>query len=245
MDYKKLFDKAGKKIGWDFSRLNKQESGVRWDFYQEVLKKCDKNTVLLDIGTGGGKRVLCIKDKVRLLVGIDYSEDMINTARKNLLKSKAKNAYFYTMNAKKICFPDEFFDVISCRHSVIFPKEYHRLLKPGGWFLTQQIGEEDKANIKKYFGRGQNMNKKGTQMNRYAWAMKKVGFKNIKRRTYNSTEWYGGAEDLIFLLQYTPTIPNFGSKPEDMDSLARFIADNKEKRGIKTNSDRYLLIGQK
>lgn len=42
-DYKKLYDKVGKRIGWDFSRLKTTEEGQGWDFYKEVLKKNKTN----------------------------------------------------------------------------------------------------------------------------------------------------------------------------------------------------------
>jgi len=245
MDYKKLYNQVGKKIGWDFGRLKKKVSGVRWNFYEEVLKKCDKNTVLLDIGMGGGEKVLELADKVKLLVGIDHAEGMVKTARKNLTKSGRKNVYFYQMEARKVGFPDGFFDVIACRQSNFFPKEVYRLLKPGGWFLTQQVGEDDKENITKCFGRGISQNKEGTLMNRYGRAMKQVGFKNIKMKSYNATEWYAGADDIIYLLKHAPIVPNFGGKKEDMESLAKFIAENKEKKGIKTNSRRFMIVGRK
>ncbi len=47
-------------------------------------------------------------------------------------------------------------------------KRFFRTLKSGGIFITQQIGENDKENIKNAFWRGQAFGEKtGTLMNKY------------------------------------------------------------------------------
>ncbi|EGA91062.1 methyltransferase, putative [Planococcus donghaensis MPA1U2] len=62
---------------------------------------------------------------------------------------------------------------------------------------------------------------------------------------YNVTEYYQRPEDLIFLLQHTPIIPNFGMEPEDYSRLTAFIENNRTKKGIYTNSKRFLIIAKK
>lgn len=246
IDYKKFYDRVGKLIGWDFSMVKVVSEEEKWDFYQEVAKRCRKSDVLLDIGTGGGERVLKIASSVLLLIGIDKSQEMIRTANKNLGKSQDSNVRFFQMDAKDILFPNEFFNVVSCRHSSFYPKEVMRVLTGSGFFLTQQVSEMDKINIKRAFGRGQGLGiQDGTIQRHYVKGLEKAGFSEIQTFDYDAKEYYKTAEDLIFLLRHTPIIPDFGQKPEDFKTFARFVRENKTVKGIVTNSKRYMIIAKK
>lgn len=246
VNYKQFYDRVGKRIGWDFSKVKKTEEGKKWDFYEEVNKAAKPTDRLLDIGTGGGKRVLKIADKIGSIVGIDNSEFMVKTAKKNLKKSGATNVEFLQMDAFNLEFPDNSFDLVTIRHCDFSPKQVYRVLNKGRYFMTQQVGEDDKLNIKESFSRGQFQGKKvGGMMRSYISGLKKAGFEDIKTDEYNSTEYYKTPEDLIFLLKHTPTILDFGKSKKDFGVLEQFIEENKAPKGIKTNSKRFMITAKK
>lgn len=245
-ELKNFYDKVGSEIGWDFSKVRHTSEGVEWDLYDEVTKRCKKTDILLDVGTGGGERIIKIAQNLQLVIGIDVSDGMIDTAKKNLLRSKVNNARFFVMDGENIKFPDNIFNMISCRHSDFSPTETFRLLDKGGIFLSQQVGETDKINIKEFFGRGQSFGiEDGTAMKDYANRLKAAGFYSVETREYDATEYYKRPEDLIFLLKHTPTIPNFGQESGDFEKLEDFIKQNISDKGIKTNSRRFILIAEK
>jgi len=126
--FKQFYDKVGSEIGWDFSKVKYISEGVEWDFYDEVIKKSKKTDILLDIGTGGGEKILEIAKNFKSITAIDNSQVMIETANKNLSKSGLNNVNFTLMDADNISFPDNTFNIISCRHSVFNPFEVYRLL---------------------------------------------------------------------------------------------------------------------
>ncbi|PIQ73594.1 SAM-dependent methyltransferase [Candidatus Roizmanbacteria bacterium CG11_big_fil_rev_8_21_14_0_20_36_8] len=244
--FKEFYDKVGSKIGWDFSKVKHTSEGVKWELYDEVIKKCKKTDILLDIGTGGGEKVLKIAQNLQLVIGIDISDGMIDTARKNMLRSKVNNARFFVMDSESIKFPDNMFNIISCRHSDFSPTEVFRLVVQGGIFLSQQVGEADKINIKDFFGRGQAFGvKEGTAMKNYTSLLKDAGFSRVETREYDAIEYYERPEDLVFLLKHTPTVTNFGQESRDFEKLENFIKQNISDKGIKTNSKRYMLIAEK
>lgn len=244
--YKNFYDKVGKRIGWDFSHIKKSEERKGWDFFQEVVKKVKPKDLLLDIGTGGGEAVLKIAHKVGFVYGIDHSVSMITTARKNLGKLSYKNVKFLLMNSSNLKFPDDHFDIVADRHCDFTATEVYRVLKKGGYFFTQQVSEGDQLNIKKAFGRGQAYGvKDGTLKNKYLKQLKKVGFKKIKDFDHNSKVYYKTDKDYIFHLRYTPTIPEFGEREKDFEILRTFIEKNKTKKGIETNSKRFMIIAVK
>ncbi|ANY65564.1 SAM-dependent methyltransferase [Paenibacillus sp. BIHB 4019] len=246
IDYEAFYNEVGASNGWDFSRLKCISEEAKWDLYQEVVKLSRKTDLLLDIGTGGGEAILSIADCALLLVGIDLSTGMVNTAMKNITKAGRGNVRVLQMNADKLDFPDRFFQTVACRHSAFNAQEVARVLENGGTFLTQQVSEYDKLNLKQAFGRGQAYGEKpGSLKERYLLELTEAGFTKIEVMEWNVAEFYETAEDLIFLLKHTPIIPNFGRQPEDFGRLEAFIRDNKSEKGIKTNAERFMIKAQR
>lgn len=244
-DYQAFYDQVGMINGWDFRDVKCVTEGVQWDFFSEVTKRCKKSDLLLDIGTGGGEAILSIADCALLLTGIDSSSGMIKTATRNAVQSGLSNVRFFQMAAEKLDFPDQFFQVVSCRHSDFCAKEIARVLIKGGIFLTQQVSENDKRNLKEAFGRGQAWGAEaGTLQQQYLADLSEAGFTDIQSFTYNASEYYQTAEDLLFLLKHTPIIPDFGRTESDFHILQRFIMENQTEKGIQTNSERFMIIAR-
>jgi ubiquinone/menaquinone biosynthesis C-methylase UbiE len=245
-EYKSFYDKIGKINGWDFSKLQVMSDGVEWNFYEEVTKRCKSSDILLDIGTGGGENVLKIASSLLFLIGIDLSIGMMETAQSNLSKANVSNVRFFQMSCDDLLFPAEFFDVVSSCHAPFSSNEVAKVLKNGGTFLTQQVSEADKLNLKEAFGRGQAFEKTdGILNNKYIRELKQAGFSDIQSFDYNAIEYYQRPEDLMFLLKHTPIIPYFGKERKDFDILNAFIEKNRTKKGICTNSKRFLIIAKK
>jgi len=244
--YKDFYDRVGRLNGWDFSKLQCRVEGTAANLYGAVAKICKRSDLLLDIGTGGGEAILAIREAALLLVGIDQSSGMMETAALNLQRSGAQNVRFVQMKAEQLDFPARFFDIVSCRHSEFNAREVARVLADGGSFLTQQVAERDKENLKQAFGRGQGCgHDDGELMRRYVRDLSDAGFSDIRAEEFDVTEYYGSAEDLIFLLKHTPIIPEFGRHAQDFEILRRFVAENRWERGIRTNARRFIIRARK
>ena len=242
-DYKALYHQIGERSGWDFSRVNCVTEGQDPDLYEKVRKACKKSDLLLDIGTGGGEKVLPLAGDVLLLVGIDHDDEMVEAASRNAALSGAPNVRFLKMEAERLEFPDAFFNVISCRQSEFSAAEAARVLVPGGRFLTQQVSEGDKLNIKQAFGR--EIDKPGTLRDRCVCELKEAGFRDIDVMEFTIVEYFQSPADLIFLLKHTPTLPDFGQSDEHFEILDRFIRENRTEKGIRTNMERFILTARK
>lgn len=246
IDYKEWYDRVGAQIGWDFGSLRCRVENAAWDFYEAVAKYCDGRTVLLDIGCGGGEKLIGLAAKVFLLIGIDASTAMIQAAQNNLLQTGLTKVRFFQMRAQGLMFPDGFFQCVSCRHCSFDPGEVAKVLAKDGVFLTQQVGEGDKLNIKQAFGRGQNFEQAdGTQKAAYERELKQAGFREVQALEYDAAEYYQTAGDLLFLLKHAPIVPDFGEVPGDWEIFRRLVAEFQTGKGIYTNAKRYLLIARK
>ncbi|MBA2937421.1 class I SAM-dependent methyltransferase [Paenibacillus sp. CGMCC 1.16610] len=245
-EYKDFYDKVGKLNGWDFSKLRTTSEGEQWDFLHEVTLKCNKSSFLLDIGTGGGEALISIADAALLLVGIDRSEGMIESATENLKKSNKGNIRFLQMEAEDIAFPMSFFNVVSCRHSEFYANEISKVLANDGIFLTQQVSEGDKLNIKQAFGRGQGFGTNdGILKEKYLTELAEAGFTDIQSFEYDASQYFQSYEDLVFFLKFTPVIPSFGQTDYDFEILQKFIEANQMEKGIKTNTKRFMIMARK
>lgn len=244
LDYDKFYDRVGKINGWDFSKINVLTEGVKWDYQQEILKRAHPTNLLLDIGSGGGENLETLAAFFAFIVGIDQSGGMIKTAQKNSMLANNKNIRFCQMSSSFLQFPHEFFDIVTCRHAPFHPEEVAKVLKKGGYFITQQVSEADKLNIKQAFHH-QHKDINGRLQARYIDELKHAGFSIVRSDEYNATEYYQSPEDLLFLLKHTPIIPHFAEEKHHFKIFEEFLTNNTTSRGICTNSNRFLIIAKK
>ncbi|OKP91525.1 SAM-dependent methyltransferase [Paenibacillus sp. P3E] len=246
LEYKDFYDKVGKINGWDFSKLQVTSEGIEWNFYEEVIRRSKGTDVLLDVGTGGGENVLSIASSFHSVFGIDISSGMMETAKSNLNKANVSNVEFKQMSSDHLEFSFDSIDVVSCCHAPFFSNEVAKVLKNGGTFLTQQVSEGDKLDLKNAFGRGQAFGvADGTLKETYIRELKEAGFQSVESFDYNAVDYYHRPEDLLFLLKHTPIIPHFGYEDKDFQILNDFIENNQTPKGIITNSKRFLIIAIK
>lgn len=136
--------------------------------------------------------------------------------------------------------------MVCSRHAPFYADEVAKVLINDGIFLTQQVSEGDKSNIKQAFGRGQAFGvPEGTLKDQYISELSQAGFKDIQSFEYDATDYFKTYEDLIFLLKYTPIIPGFGTHENDFDILEKFIETYQTGKGIMTNSKRFMISARK
>ena len=246
IDYRRFYEQVGAANGWDFSKVKCTVEGDRWSFYEEVARRCKNTDVALDIGTGGGENAMALAGSVLLLVGIDRSAAMIEAANGRLKREDGRNVRFVQMDARRLSFPDRFFDVVSCRHSPFSASEAARVLAEGGLFMTQQVGEGDKRNLKQAFGRGQAYGERdGALRDTCIAELREAGFADIRCLEYDADVYYDRYEDLLFVLKHTPIVPDFGRAEGDFDVLRRFIEKNATAEGIRTNERRFMIVARR
>jgi len=98
-----------------------------------------KNKKVLDLGTGPGWFLFEVAKDIKQGVGIDISDEMIKIAN---FQNKYHNLIFEVMDAKKLNFSDESFDIITSfgmfeyiQDMSPFLKEIKRVLKKDGIFI--------------------------------------------------------------------------------------------------------------
>ncbi len=129
--------------GWDFSYLEGRykESAPSWDYRQMVLERMADSSSLLDMGTGGGEFLASLGALPPHTCATEGFPPNLSIARACLapLGVRVESA----CGDENLPFPDGSFDLVINRHESYSPAELKRILKPGGCFLTQQVGGRD------------------------------------------------------------------------------------------------------
>lgn len=240
---KQFYNKIGKTIGWDFSNIKyKTIDNSSFQYFNELNKESAEK-IILDIGTGGGEKILNNIKNARLIIGTDFSQEMINKAKEN--SKGRKDAMFFKMDSNEIKFPDNFFDIVSARHTPFNPDEVFRVLKSDGMLISEQVDEDDCIELKKIFGRGQGFKNKIKQSLQDKSDLIKCNFKDIKFYNIEQEEYYKNEEDLLFLLNNTPIIPDFGKREKDYEKFKIYVEQNITNKGIYLKRILYGLKAQK
>jgi len=107
---------------------------------------------VLDVATGGGHTALALAGIARRVVAYDLTEPMLQAARGHLQARGAANVAFVAGDAGALPFEDGAFDVVTCRTAAhhfadvgAAVRQIHRVLRPGGALLLQDILGHDDA----------------------------------------------------------------------------------------------------
>ncbi len=140
--------------GWDFSHIEgkyMEEGDLPWDYRAEILSHLAPGMRVLDLDTGGGEFLLSLGHPADHLAATEGYEPNVQLCRETLLPLGID---FREADAKgPLPFEDASFDMVLNRHGDFCAQEIARVLRPGGRFLTQQVGaENDRALVELLLG---------------------------------------------------------------------------------------------
>lgn len=223
---------------WNFDMF-KIESEVltNWDLYEELRKVTNKNSKILDLGTGGGEKVLKYYPECKEILGTDFSPSMIETANKNLIESGRKNITFQLMDNLNMNVPDNYFDVVVARHTITDPKQIYKTLKKGGYLLIRGVDKADCWSLKMAFGRGQAYHDpKALSLMDYENVLN-AGFKDVELVPIHEKEYFKNRTLFKEFLKKVPILDDFSEINNDhKDYYANDIDDEILDKYIKDNT---------
>ena len=129
--------------GWDFSHIKGryEEDALPWD-YEAIIRSVLKDEMkLLDYDTGGGEFLLKLGHPYKNTAATEGYPPNVILCKERL--SPLGIDVRECKDASNIPFDDGSFDIIINRHGDFYPPEIKRLLRPGGLFVTQQVGSEN------------------------------------------------------------------------------------------------------
>jgi SAM-dependent methyltransferase len=126
--------------GWDFSYLTGRwlEGSPSWDYRSLVEERMQDAKSLLDMGTGGGEFLASLRNLPADTSATECYPPNIPIAEARL--NPIDIQVYATEDDAELPFADNTFDLIINRHEAFSPEQVHRILKPSGLFITQQVG---------------------------------------------------------------------------------------------------------
>lgn len=239
---------------WSFDDINYvSENFTNWVYEDKIKEHVKKDSKVLDLGTAAGEKVLKYFPECAEILGTDFSKEMIKTANKNLVVSGRKNVSFKVMNSLEMDTPDNYFDVVTARHTVTNPKQIYKTLKKDGYLILRGVDKLDCWELKRMFNRGQAFyDEKPKSLIDYE-AISEAGFRNIELIPLHVIEYYKTKEDLYALLLKVPILDNVSEmKDESYERVSieknifeEYVTKNLTGKGIKLIRRYYGIIAQK
>lgn len=240
---------------WDFSRIKYiTESLTSWDMYEELKNCATANSKVLDLGTGGGEKVLKYFPECKEILGTDFSSEMINTANDNLNKSKKKNISFKVMDNLNMTTEDNYYDIVVARHTCIDAKQIYKTLKKDGKLILRGVDKLDCWSLKLMFNKGQAFkDDKPISVIDYENIIN-AGFKHVELIPLHVREYFETKEDLLALLLKTPILQDFSEIDAnenlndgmiDIETLDKYIEENTFEKGILLIRRYYGIVAVK
>jgi SAM-dependent methyltransferase len=140
--------------GWDFSYIEGREdqAPLRWSYISEALLRVRKSQAVLDMDTGGGEMFARFAPFPAVACATEAYAPNVPIARERLTPLGVRVVALDEDEPRQLPFDSDSFDLILNRHGYYWEPELYRLLKPGGIFLTQQVGDRNDIGIRELLG---------------------------------------------------------------------------------------------
>lgn len=251
LEYKK-YEEIG---NWDFSDIEYTvEQDSDWNFYKEISKYSSKCSLILDLGTGGGEKALSQMPDAGMIIATDFSPKMIETANINKKNYPNKNVKFATMDNLHMKFPNNLFDIIAARHTIIDAAQIYNCLSDNGILIIEGVDKYDCWELKELFNRGQAFNDIIPISRKDYDDIKNAGFSKIDIQEIIQYEYYKTADDLLALLLKTPILDDFSEldisnnvhkNQIETELLNKYVAGHTTDKGIELKRVLYGIIAKK
>ncbi len=148
------YDKTKKFFSENAEKYAKSSSHAKDDDLEMLIDhiKPEKHMITLDAATGSGFTAVAIARMVKKVYAMDMVNEMLDETKKLAMSNNIGNLETVNGYAENIPFPDNTFDIVTCRRAAHhfsdkdkFISEAFRVLKPGG-----VIGIDDMTVSTKY-----------------------------------------------------------------------------------------------
>jgi len=234
--------------GWDFSHLdgrweNWEYATLPWD-YRAIVKFYLKDTDrLLDMGTGGGEVLLSIGHPHGNTYATEAYLPNLELCRKVLSPLGITIAQSYEDD--KLPFEREYFDCVINRHESFDLTEVNRVLKPGGYFITQQVGNQNEREFEQRLNEGSPPLFQEHTIENYVNALKGMGWRILRTDELLYPIKFFDVGALVYYAKVVPwEFPDFSVKTH-LDKLFACQQEIEEKGFLSGTGHRWIIAAQK
>jgi SAM-dependent methyltransferase len=227
--------------GWDFSWFEGRATEERppWGYARLMGERMGSVACALDIETGGGEVLATVPRPPELLVATESWPPNVAVAHRALAPLGAH--VVAVADAPTLPFVDGTFDLVVSRHPVVILwNEIARVLRPGGAYLSQQIGAGANRELTDFMMGPQPVNQHRSVASLRA-AAEKAGLEVVDLQTCAlRVEFFDVAAVVYFLRKVRWTVPDFSVRT--YAERLRAIHDQIERDGVFRSTARRILF---
>lgn len=250
MDDKSLLEKCKKAVempftGWDFSSVadSYYEERLPWSYRKKINDFLKGGRSLLDMGTGGGEFLLSLKYPFSLTSVTEGYRPNYELCKERLGKLGITVGFIDEDNV--IPYEDESFDIVINRHEEYRLDEVKRVLKPNGFFITQQVGGMNNIELARVFGSKFNNAFSEFNLENEVQRFKQSGFRIMYRNQAYVNSVFTDIGVLCYYVNALPwQFPDF-SPEENLKELIRINREIEAKGSYKVTCHRFIIIAKK
>jgi hypothetical protein len=237
--------------GWDFAYLKgrwEPEGKPPWDYAETVNGYLNSAASLLDVDTGGGEvlaGLLAASGFSGPICALEAYAPNVPVARKQLASFGARVLDISEQAAK---LEDDAFDLVIDRHGgSLSPEEIFRVLKLGGHYITEQIGEQTNRELRDLFNCDQVlMADRSHNADEASQVFRSLGFTIDKIAEHLDHVRFLDAGALVYYLKAVPwEVPGFTIQ-ENSEGLVQLHRSSLELGfAVDATYHTYLLVARK
>lgn len=234
--------------GWDFSYIAERvkEDPLPWSYTAIVQDALAGAKSFLDLGTGGGERLASLVPLPSDTPATEGYPPNIPVARARL---EPLGVRVHVINDwRSLPFPDRRFDLVIDRHEAYEPSEVYRVLRPGGKFITQQVGATNNLDLNRLLGSpgpDRMTMPENVTLGQYRQGLEAEGFDILMAMEAFPLTRFFDAGAIVFWLKAIPwQIPDF-SVDRYFERLKEVQRQIEETGPVTVRSHRFLLAAHK
>jgi len=233
--------------GWDFSRTEERMVIPELPLdYGAVISKYRQNTDrLLDMGTGGGEFLLTLSHPHELTYATEGWQPNFKLCQRTLSPLGVTVKKYDSMDDDlPMPFDDAFFDIVINRHESFDLSEVSRVLMPGGYFITQQVGGNNNSDLKKKLGFFHNHYPEHT-IESYVNTLSELGFEILQTDEIEHTVKFLDVGALVFYAKNVVwEFPEFSVK-KHLDKLLDCQREVDEHGYVHSTQHRFIIVARR
>ena len=227
--------------GWDFSWFDGRATEERppWGYARLIGERMGLVASALDVETGGGEVLASVPRPPPLLVATESWPPNVAVARANLAPRGAH--VVAVADAPTLPFVADSFDLVTSRHPVVVLwEEIARVLRPGGAYLSQQIGPGTNRELTDFMMGPQPVNQRRSP-EYLRTAAERAGLEVVDLRSCAlRVEFFDVAAVVHFLRKVHWTVPDF--TVERYEDRLRGLHEHIECDGVFVSTAQRILL---
>ena len=227
--------------GWSFDAIHERylDDDKPWSYRGLVREHAARASSVLDLGTGGGERLAELRSALpRRVVATEQWHVNAPIAGRRLAPL---GVAVVRATTSALPFAAATFDLVIDRHEELAPAEIVRVLRPGGWAITQQVGMHHWQEARACFPRWIDY---GDHRTRYADEFRAAGC-TVESWEHERRLAYPSLGEFAYMLLTAPWYVADLDIERDLDALLAIERTCTTPDGLVLTDCRYLLTARK